>query len=99
MTTLLATGVSTEVLLGTANALLYGLALWMGHEWWKDHKAQHKQLDESITRLSEVYASKTSVHRAHKRLDDLDAVTADHAERLARLEAMQEIKRDCSCER
>lgn len=72
------------------------LALWMGHEWWKDHKAQHKQLDESITRLSEVYASKTSVHRAHKRLDDLDAVTADHAERLARLEAMQEIKRDCS---
>ena len=71
----------------------------MGHEWWKDHKAQHKQLDQSITRLSEVYASKTSVHRAHKRLDDLDAVTADHAERLARLEAMQEIKRDCSCER
>ena len=50
MTTLPATGVSTEVLLGTANALLYGLALWMGHEWWKDHKAQHKQLDESITR-------------------------------------------------
>ena len=30
------------------------------------------------------------------RPDDLDAVTADHAERLARLEAMQEIKRDCS---
>ena len=86
MTTLPATGVSTEVLLGTANALLYGLALWMGHEWWKDHKAQHKQLDESITRLSEVYASKTAVHRAHKRLDELDAVTADHAERLARLD-------------
>lgn len=99
MTTLPATGVSTEVLLGTANALLYGLALWMGHEWWKDHKAQHKELDESIKRLSEVYASKAAMYRAHKRLDELDAVTADHAERLARLEAMQEIKRDCSCER
>lgn len=99
MTTLPATGVSTEVLLGTANALLYGLALWMGHEWWKSHKAQHKELDESIKRLSEVYASKAAVQRAHNRLDELDAVTADHAERLARLEAMQEIKRDCSCER
>ncbi len=87
-----------EILLG-ANTLLFGASLFLGHEWWKSHKAQHKQLDESITRLSEVYASKTSVHRAHKRLDDLDAVTADHAERLARLEAMQEIKRDCSCER
>ena len=90
---------TTEILLGTANTLLFSLALFMGHEWWKSHKTQHKELDESITRLSEVYASKTSVHRAHKRLDDLDAVTADHAERLARLEAMQEIKRDCSCER
>ena len=87
-----------EILLG-ANTLLFGASLFLGHEWWKSHKAQHKQLDESITRLSEVYASKTSVHRAHKRLDELDAVTADHAERLARLEAMQEIKRDCSCER
>lgn len=72
---------------------------WPGWPGWKIIKAQHKQLDESITRLSEVYASKTAVHRAHKRLDELDAVTADHAERLARLEAMQEIKRDCSCER
>ena len=99
MTTLPATGVSTEVLLGTANALLYGLALFLGYEWWKDHKAQHRELAESINRLSEVYASKTAVYRAHKRLDELEAVTADHAERLARLEAMQEIKRDCSCER
>ena len=57
------------------------------------------ELAESINRLSEVYASKTAVYRAHKRLDELEAVTADHAERLARLEAMQEIKRDCSCER
>ena len=39
------------------------------------------------------------MYRAHKRLDDLDGITADHAQRLARLEAMQEIKRDCSCER
>ena len=89
---------TTEILLG-ANTLLFGASLFLGYEWWKDHKAQHRELAEGINRLSEVYASKTAVYRAHKRLDDLDAVTADHAERLARLEAMQEIKRDCSCER
>ena len=89
---------TTEILLG-ANTLLFGASLFLGHEWWKSHKAQHKELDESIQRLSEVYASKAAMYRAHKRLDELDAVTADHAERLAQLEAMQEIKRDCSCER
>ena len=89
---------TTEILLG-ANTLLFGASLFLGYEWWKDHKAQHRELAESINRLSEVYASQTAVYRAHKRLDDLDVVTADHAERLARLEAMQEIKRDCSCER
>lgn len=89
---------TTEILLG-ANTLLFGASLFLGHEWWKSHKAQHKELDESIKRLSEVYASKAAMYRAHKRLDDLEAVTADHAERLARLEAVQEIKRDCSCER
>lgn len=89
---------TTEILLG-ANTLLFGASLFLGHEWWKSHKAQHKQLDESIKRLSEVYASKAAMYRAHKRLDELDAVTADHAERLARLEAMQEAKRACACER
>lgn len=87
-----------EILLG-ANTLLFGTSLFLGHEWWKSHKAQHRELAESINRLSEVYASKAAVYRAHKRLDDLDGITADHAQRLARLEAVMEVKRDCACER
>lgn len=87
-----------EILLG-ANTLLFGDSLFLGHEWWKSHKAQHRELAESINRLSEVYASKAAVYRAHKRLDDLDGITADHAQRLARLEAVMEVKRDCACER
>lgn len=87
-----------EILLG-ANTLLFGASLFLGHEWWKSHKAQHRELAESINRLSEVYASKAAVYRAHKRLDDLDGITADHAQRLARLEAVMEAKRDCACER
>lgn len=67
---------TTEILLG-ANTLLFGASLFLGYEWWKDHKAQHRELAESINRLSEVYASKTAVYRAHKRLDELEAVTAD----------------------
>ena len=87
-----------EILLG-ANTMLFGASLFLGHEWWKSHKAQHRELAESINRLSEVYASKAAVYRAHKRLDDLDGITADHAQRLARLEAVMEVKRDCACER
>lgn len=87
-----------EILLG-ANTLLFGASLFLGHEWWKSHKAQHRELAESINRLSEVYASKAAVYRAHRRLDDLDGITADHAQRLARLEAVMEVKRDCACER
>ena len=87
-----------EILLG-ANTLLFGASLFLGHEWWKSHKAQHRELAESINRLSEVYASKAAVYRAHKRLDDLDGITADHAQRLARLEAVMEVKLDCACER
>lgn len=89
---------TTEILLG-ANTLLFGTSLFLGHEWWKSHKAQHKELDESIKRLSEVYASKAAMYRAHKRLDELDGITADHAQRLARLEAVMDAKRDCACER
>ena len=39
------------------------------------------------------------MYRAHKRLDELDAIAANHAQRLARLEAVMEAKRDCACER
>lgn len=92
---------TTEILLGTANTLLFSLALFMGHEWWKSHKAQHKKLDESIKRLSEVYASKSAMYRAHKRLDEQEDMLMEHGERLTRIETMLDIekKRDCACER
>ena len=89
---------TTEILLG-AKTLLFGASLFLGHEWWKSHKAQHKELDESIKRLSEVYASKAAMYRAHKRLDEQDSIIANLSQRLARLEAVQEAKRDCACER
>ena len=74
-----------ELLLGF-NSLLVLFALFCAREWWKGHKTQHEQLAQAIEKLAEIYASKAAVLRAHKRLDALEENSADHAERIVRLE-------------
>ena len=34
---------TTEILLG-ANTLLFGASLFLGYEWWKDHKVGSGQM-------------------------------------------------------
>ena len=74
-----------EILLGL-NSLLMLFGLFCFREWWNGHKTQHEQLARAIEKLAEIYASKAAVFRAHKRLDVLEESSADHAERIVRLE-------------
>ncbi|WP_165071050.1 hypothetical protein [Desulfovibrio sp. ZJ200] len=79
-----------EILLGI-NSLLMLFGLFCAREWWKGHKTQHEQLAKAIEKLAEIYASKAAVFRAHKRLDALEESSADHAERIVRLETELEL--------
>ncbi len=81
-----------EILL-SVNSLLLLYFLWSLREYWKGHKKQHEQmtadnkaLADSINKLTEVYASKSAMFRAHKRIDALENVRIVHDKRLVRIE-------------
>lgn len=74
-----------DVLMGF-NSLLLMLVLWVVREYWRAHKEQHGQIMDSLGRLGEVYATKSSLERAHKRLDGLEREHSGHEARLTRLE-------------
>lgn len=82
----------TQELLQGLTALLLAVLCWVFRAWWSGHKDQHARLEQSIERLDTVYATKTSVQRAHDRLDDMSEVITDHEKRLTQLETEAQIR-------
>lgn len=73
-------------ILSVCNGLLLALLIFSAREFWSDHKKQHQKMSELIGRLAEIYASKSAMFRAHKRIDALEHGQARHDQRLIRIE-------------
>ena len=77
---------TTLEILSVCNGLLLALLLFGAREFWSEHKKQHREMAAQIKQLAEIYASKSAMFRAHKRIDLLEMGQARHDQRLVRLE-------------
>lgn len=74
-----------DALLALNSGLLL-LLLWAAREYWKAHKEQHHQIMTSLDNLSEIYATKSSIERVHKRLDGVEESHKQHEARIVQIE-------------
>lgn len=74
-----------DMLLGLNSGLLI-LVLWMAREYWRWHKVQHGQIMNALENLGEIYATKTSLERVHKRLDGIEEGHKSHEARIVQIE-------------
>lgn len=83
----------TEKILLEVIILLLGCLLMLGAWIFRQHGSQHKELQQELTELSRqrlacgaTFASKSSVDRAHLRIDEQQAEIGELSTRVARLE-------------
>lgn len=73
-------------ILSACNGILLAILIFAAREFWTDHKKQHQEMSQLINRFTEIYATKSAMFRAHKRIDALETGHSGHEKRLVRIE-------------